>query len=156
MSDITIITWTSGVGKTTLKKLFSKQYGELYEVFDFDDVWVPEDADTERRLQTTQYRLDKMRDNQKKWIKSVLFGQLVPDEIASYKDDISFILLEASWQELQKRLQERWWEKERIMTYKLWTDHIKNSVMHQKKWNIVSTMNSLQEAINNIFTFVSK
>lgn len=155
MNTITIITWTSGVGKSTLKELFAKQYGNQYEVFDFDDVWVPKNADEKWRIDTTQQRIRKLRDLERQWKKSVLFGQLVPDEIASDKDDILFILLEASREELEKRLKERWREDALIATYKWWSAHIKNSVLHQKKWKIVSTMNDFSQAITNILHFIS-
>lgn len=156
MYAITIITGTSGAGKSTLKKLFEETYTDIFQVYDFDDVGVAENVDEQRRVDTTQYRLQRLRENVVLWKQSVLFGQMVPDEIEWYKDDILFIFLEAPWDTIQVRLRARWWDEDFVQSYNWWGSCIRNSVLSQQNYALIDTTQAPWRCVQELYTLITK
>lgn len=155
MNNITVVTGNSGVGKSTIKKLFSERFWWSFEIYDFDDVWVPEGADEQRRKQTTQLRFDTMQENELAGKKSVLFWQLIPDEVTTYnRDKVTFVLLDAPRDVLVARLKQRWRQDDLIDTYRLWSEHIKSSVVKQKARKEFSTDKDVSTTVEELANFI--
>jgi len=154
MWKIYIVTWVSWAWKTTIKNYFDDEYFDELNIYDFDDIWVPEGADEKWRKESTKYWIDRLRKDQLKWVDSILFWQIVPVEIEWIKDDIIFIFLDASWDSIKLRLQKREWDDSVIQDHKNWINHIKESVLHNN-WLIVSTDINIQDSAKEIYNIIN-
>ena len=107
---ICFIIGASGSGKTAcmepLKELLTD-----YDIYDFDDIGVPEDADKKWRQESTDTWIKQLAD-QNTPMNSCLLGQMVPGEIlaspSAYKlKDFNFILLDCNDAVRIQRLKKR-------------------------------------------------
>lgn len=108
MDTIFFVTGPCGVGKTSIVKLLKKSL-KGYEIYDFDDVGVPEDPSIHWRRETTKYWLEVGEKNRKKGISTVVCGLVIPEEIEMFLTDtlqgkVYIFLLDVSVIERTRRL----------------------------------------------------
>jgi gluconate kinase len=99
----------SGSGKTAIMPELQKKLGSEIEIYDFDDIGVPDGADKKWRQESTEKWLRKLLADGKD---ACLLGQIVLGEIiacpsAKKLDDINFCLLDVSDFERIQRLKKR-------------------------------------------------
>jgi hypothetical protein len=109
MSIFYFIAGASGSGKTAIMPDLKTKLGNAFAVYDFDDIGVPDDADTKWRQESTEKWLQKLLIDGKD---ACLLGQIVLGEIlacpsAKQIDAINFCLLDVSDFERIKRLKKR-------------------------------------------------
>jgi len=109
MGTVYFVAGASGSGKSAIIKNLKGLLGTNYNVFDFDDVGVPKNADKRWRQQTTEQWIKKLLQEKKK---SVLLEQMVLGEIlacpsASNLITVHFCLLDVSDKERIQRLKKR-------------------------------------------------
>ncbi|NRB10924.1 MAG: AAA family ATPase [Rickettsiaceae bacterium] len=108
MTKIYFIAGASGSGKTAIKTDLQKILGNSFNVYDFDDIGVAENADKKWRGQATEKWLQKLLQENKN---ACLLGQMVLGEIlacpsAKHLDKVNFCLLDVSSLERINRLQQ--------------------------------------------------
>jgi RNase adaptor protein for sRNA GlmZ degradation len=122
-SKAIFITGSSGVGKSTVVKGLREKGPEGFEIFDFDELGVPLDADTNWRIETTGKWLDKVRGIAVEGKILVVVGLTQPDEVEKAAKEkgveVSYCMLEADEEELERRLKAwRFSTPERIASLK--------------------------------------
>ncbi|PLX29792.1 MAG: hypothetical protein C0582_04505 [Alphaproteobacteria bacterium] len=109
MTKLYFIGGASGSGKTSIMEELQLLLGLDINVYDFDDIGVPDGADKKWRQETTEKWLKKLLDTGKD---SCLLGQVVLGEIlacpsAVRLEGIFFCLLDVHDSERIQRLQKR-------------------------------------------------
>lgn len=109
MKTIYFVAGASGSGKSTILPNLNALLGTSYNVFDFDDIGVPKNADKKWRQEATEQWIKKLLEEDKK---SVLLGQMVLGEIlaspsAFQLGKVHFCLLDVSDKERINRLKKR-------------------------------------------------
>lgn len=111
-STIYFLSGVSGVGKSAVVPYLKSLLDSKFEVYDFDDLGVPDNADHQWRLEETKYWLHfgQQKFNEGKTI--VVAGFFTPDEIVSMKKDfhsleIVTILLDGEPGIIEQRLRNR-------------------------------------------------
>lgn len=89
----------SGSGKTTIKENLQKLVGNnvnVFEIDDFDDVKIPDDADKVWRQKTTEFLLKKIVDNGKPacLIDQIVLGEILACPSAKHIEEVHFLLLD--------------------------------------------------------------
>ncbi len=115
MKTTIFITGVCGVGKTSLIKPLKELLGSEFEVHDFDERGVPNNAGHGWRLAETQYWIGLGLDNSKKGLKTIVCGFARPSEISD-NSAVGFILLDATAETIRKRLLNRYQTPESIET----------------------------------------
>ena len=91
MSKTTFVIGANGIGKTTVmndvQKLLSRSDFELH---DFDERGVPDNADKTWRMSEAQHWISVGKENQKKGLSTIIFGFSKPEEIGT-EAEIIFI-----------------------------------------------------------------
>lgn len=106
---IYFIAGASGSGKTAILPDLKNILGDNYNIYDFDDIGVPSNADKKWRQETTETWLQKLLQENKN---CCLLGQIVLGEILACPsikklNNINFCLLDVSDVERIKRLKQR-------------------------------------------------
>lgn len=121
---IYFITGGSGSGKTTILKTLKHLVGNSYDVFDFDTIGVPMNANKQWRQEATEKWIEKLLTHEKE---SILLGQMVLGEIiaspsASLIGKIHFCLLDVTDKERIRRLKQRNTEKvdQHVLNWASW------------------------------------
>ncbi len=108
-TKIYFISGVCGVGKTTiinhLKSLLSNKY---YDIHDFDERGVPNNASRDWRKRETQYWINLGKQNFKENIFTIICGFSNPEEISKSEKNISFILLDADKETIRERISGRY------------------------------------------------
>lgn len=113
MNKIYFISGVNGAGKSAiiphLKKILPK---EKYQVFDFDERGVPEDADRNWRISESKYWVEKGNELAKENINIIICGFIKPDDlpniIGEESNEIKLILLDAEPEIIRQRLISRY------------------------------------------------
>lgn len=120
------ITGVNGSGKSTLVPLLKKKLPSGYLVYDFDERGVPNNVDTNWRIQTTRYWLKVAGKNSRKNVNTVVCGLSIPSEI--HKNSSHFIkrqlriaLLNVGATQIEKRLRRRFSSPTKVKKLKLVT-----------------------------------
>lgn len=96
------------MGKSTVVKGLREKDPEGFEIFDFDELGVPLDADTNWRIETTGKWLDKAQEVAEEGKVLVLVGLTQPDEVETVAKEkgieVRYCMLEAEEEELERRL----------------------------------------------------
>ena len=106
------ISGASGVGKTSTMLCLKPILPSKFEVHDFDERGVPNNADHEWRLKETLYWINLGKEKSKENITLVLFGFFNPDELKNIENDflqtkIGNILLDGGADIIEQRLRNR-------------------------------------------------
>jgi dephospho-CoA kinase len=109
MKTIYFIAGASGSGKSAILDHLKQKLDNSIDVFDFDNIGVPKDADTKWRQQATEQWIKQLVNLDKE---NVLLGQMVLGEIlaspsASKLGKVHFALLDVSDKERINRLKKR-------------------------------------------------
>ncbi len=138
----------SGSGKTAMMLHLKELLGDTISVYDFDDIGVPENADTKWRQESTEKWLKKLLSEGKD---SCLLGQIVLGEILSCPSaqqigKVNFCLLDVSDFERVKRLKKRnYGADQNMLNWSAWL-----RMHHQDpKW----APDSIQEFSANVMDF---
>ncbi len=155
MMNIYFITGTSGAGKSTLIEHLKKRLPkDQFEIYDFDEVGVPPNADQAWRLKITDYWLLKAKENQKKKKSSIICGVSVPSEVLqstqNFDIPLYFGFLKVDDTIIRKRLAARDWEQKLIQDNIIWASYLEKEVSNQKNHLIVNGSNT-PEAIAETF-----
>jgi len=157
--NIYFITGTSGSGKSTLTKLLKEKLPKnLFEVYDFDENGVPENADKSWRLQTTDFWLSKAQENSLQKKSTIICGISVPAEIlASSKKPyrpIYFGFLKISDEIIKERLKARGWPDQLIADNTNWAHKLEEEVKNQKQFMIIDNSEcTLEQTANEFITW---
>lgn len=112
MSKATFVIGVNGVGKTTVMDevgtLLSKTDFELH---DFDERGVPNNADKTWRISETDHWISVGKINETKNISTVIFGFSKPEEIGT---KAQIVLLDATPETIESRIKTRYLTKESI------------------------------------------
>lgn len=99
----------NGVGKTTLmphlKSLLSES---VFEIHDFDERGVPNNADRTWRRSETEYWLELGEENKKRGVATIICGFAKPQELGGRAETI---LLDANGEKIEERLKNRYQTK---------------------------------------------
>ncbi len=142
--SILFITGTSGSGKTTLVHHLRAQLpSNLFEVYDFDENGVPQDADAVWRQKTTDYWLQKAAENSLHKKSTIVCGVTAPSEIilSAKKPNVPvyFGFLKVSDDVLRKRLSARGWDEALIQDNINWAHYLEAEVKKQPHHRILDT-----------------
>lgn len=107
MKNIIFITGVSGVGKTTVMKYLKSNLGVGFDIHDFDEAGVPENATRQWRIEQTNRWIEIGRQNAGKGIITIICGFARPSEIGN-DQSVGFILLDADPQTIRSRLTNRY------------------------------------------------
>jgi len=109
----TFVIGANGVGKTTVmaevQKLLS---GGDFELHDFDERGVPDNADKAWRISETQHWILVGRENKEKGISTIIFGFSKPEEIGT---EAEIILLDANERTMDGRIKSRYLTEESLL-----------------------------------------
>ncbi len=170
---IYFVSGVCGVGKTTiinyLKALLDNKY---YDIYDFDERGVPDNASRNWRKEETQYWINLGKQNIKKNIFTIICGFSNPEEISKSEKNVYFILLDANKEIIRERISGRYKTQKSIeelkrvsgKTLELFTrDNIdfsgilRNIFKKNKKCHIVNTNNKLpQEVAKDVVKYILK
>jgi len=140
---IYFITGVCGAGKTTtltfLKSMLSK---DLYDLHDLDERGVPQNGGRQWRFEETKYLISIGQENIKKGITTIISGFSRPSEIKELvpeQKNISFILLDADPDTIEKRILGRYPTEE---SRKKFTDKHKKTIEQfaQENINFIETI----------------
>lgn len=109
MKNLYFVAGASGSGKTSIMADLKGFLNNAINIYDFDDIGVPKDADKKWRQESTEKWLQKLLNDEKD---GCLLGQIVLGEIiacpsATMLDKINFCLLDVSDYERICRLKKR-------------------------------------------------
>jgi len=155
MKQTYFITGAEGTGKTSIIPFLKEQVSYI-EIHDFDDIGVPLNPPLKWRLDTTLHWIKKAIKNQEKGISTCIVGLSFPNEIKNFKEfkkleNTTFILLNISKEEREKRLGKRNSKKEVIRDLK----QLKELRKQFKKENIIDTSNlSIEETSKEIIKHI--
>lgn len=117
MNKIIFITGSCGVGKTSIVPLLKETLSD-YDIYDFDELGVPENPPLSWRHETTKHWLKVARENLENNKSTIISGLSIPSEIEEFAKDlldkIYMILLDISIDEREKRLKLRTADEELI------------------------------------------
>ncbi|PIQ91607.1 MAG: hypothetical protein COV70_02800 [Parcubacteria group bacterium CG11_big_fil_rev_8_21_14_0_20_39_22] len=107
-----LITGVSGVGKTAVIPHLKQSLGDKFEVHDFDERGVPDNADSQWRVDETEYWIEYGRKKDEGGVTVVVCGFSNPDEIAEIQGKssdvkVQTILLDADAKIIENRLRNR-------------------------------------------------
>lgn len=129
--NIFFITGTSGSGKTTLVQHLKNTLPSMhFAIYDFDENGVPSDADKTWRIKTTNFWLQKAQENYKEHITTIICGVSAPSEIIQLISDHNYTIsayfgfIKISDVLIEKRLQERGWDKQLIENNIGWAHYL--------------------------------
>ncbi len=112
-AKIIFIIGANGVGKTTVMNEVQKLLpGSYFEVHDFDERGVPNNADKTWRISETNYWVSAGKENQKKGVSTLIFGFSKPEEIGS---EAEIILLDVNEKTIQERIKNRYQTEESLV-----------------------------------------
>ena len=104
------ITGSSGVGKSSLVKELKNKHLRQYDIHDFDEVGVPNGANQDWRIKTTETWLTLGKNNLEEGVLTIVIGLTHPDEVEEIaireKIIVYYCMLEVDSKELQRRLME--------------------------------------------------
>jgi 2-phosphoglycerate kinase len=112
-SKIYFITGVNGAGKTTVIGPLKVLLDQDFEIHDFDERGVPDNADRKWRMDKTQYWIDLGVKNAQKNISTMICGFARPSEIKN-NPLVKFILLDADRETIRKRLMNRYQTDESV------------------------------------------
>jgi len=159
MAKTYFITGAEGVGKSSIIPILKEKMSEL-DIYDFDEVGVPENPPLQWRLDTTLHWIKIALKNQDKGISTCIVGLCFPKEIEQYEEhkklnDICYCLLDLSDEEREKRLHKR--NTPGIKSYntiKELRDELENT-KHSKI--IIDTSNlSIKETAKKVIEWIKK
>lgn len=106
------VSGVSGVGKTAVMPHLRALLGEGFEVHDFDERGVPDNADHEWRLSETRHWIEYGQKKSEDGITVIVCGFSNPDEIAEIQkefphSEVQTILLDADAEVIEARLRNR-------------------------------------------------
>lgn len=102
----------NGVGKTTVMNEVQKLLTRAdFELHDFDERGVPDNADKAWRISETQYWISVGKENQKKGVSTIIFGFAKPEEIGT---EVEIILLDANKETIEERIKSRYLKEESL------------------------------------------
>lgn len=110
---IYFIIGVSGVGKTSLlHQLKTLLSARKFEIHDFDERGVPDNAGHSWRLDETEYWLNVGKENLKKGVQTVICGFARPLEMEQLfrgsSENVSYYLLDADEETIRKRIEGRY------------------------------------------------
>lgn len=106
MPKITFVIGANGVGKSSvLSEISSLLPTEKFELHDFDERGVPDNADKVWRASETQHWISIGEENATKGISTIIFGFVKPQEVEGHTD---IILLDADNETLEERIRSRY------------------------------------------------
>ncbi len=109
---IYFIIGVNGVGKTTLlAHLVALLPQSLFELHDFDERGVPDNADKNWRISETNYWISRGEENKRRGASTVMCGFSKPEEIGERAE---IILLDVNAESLEKRLRGRYQTEESL------------------------------------------
>lgn len=142
-TKIFFIGGASGSGKTAIIPALKEKLPSNFKIYDFDDIGIPENADTSWRQEATEKWLQKITSDQKN---ICLLGQIVLGEIlacptANELEKINYCLLDVDDFERIQRIRLRGSEKEATQEMLNWASWLR---MHTKdpQW----TQNAIKES----------
>jgi 2-phosphoglycerate kinase len=112
MKEIFFITGVNGVGKTSIIKYLKNTLDPHFEVHDFDERGVPNNAGRDWRLEETKHWITLGKENGKQNISTIICGFARPSEISD--ESVGFILLDANEETIKQRLWSRYQTTESI------------------------------------------
>lgn len=112
LPKIYFIIGANGVGKTTLlSHLVALLPQSLFELHDFDERGVPDNADKNWRISETNYWITCGEENKQRGVSTVICGFSKPEEIGERAE---IILLDVNAESLEKRLRGRYQTEESL------------------------------------------
>lgn len=100
----------NGIGKTTVMNEVQKLIlGRNFELHDFDERGVPDNADKVWRMSETKHWISVGKENQKRNISTIIFGFCKPEEIDS---EVEIILLDGKPEAIEERIKGRYLTEE--------------------------------------------
>lgn len=109
MVKIYFISGVCGVGKSSimphLKSLLSS---DKFEIHDFDERGVPDDADRNWRISESKYWIEKGMESAKTDKNTIICGFIKPDDIQNSLPEVEMILLDAKPEIIRERLMKRY------------------------------------------------
>lgn len=157
MANIFFITGTSGSGKSSLTQLLKMHLPKSrFEVNDFDENGVPDDADKSWRQATTDYWLTKAQENALKKRSTIICGVIMPSEVLSSpkKPSISihFGFIKISNEKITERLKARGWDDQLIQDNINWAHYLEAELKKESGSIVIeSCLNSPPELIASKF-----
>ncbi len=146
---IFFITGTSGSGKTTLVQQLKKIIpSQSFAIYDFDERGVPENPDKTWRIATTTFWLGKAQENHHKHKTTIICGVSVPSEINTIiqTNRLSIIphfgFIKVDEKTIEKRLQDRQWNKQSIIDNINWAHYLEKEAEQQKNFLIIDTLHA--------------
>lgn len=111
MANIFFITGACGTGKSSIINFLKKSLNN-FEIYDFDEVGVPDNPPLAWRHNTTKHWLKVGKDNLEKNKSTIVCGLTIPQEIEKFmlndlEEKIYIMLLDVSNEEREKRLKLR-------------------------------------------------
>ncbi len=112
LPKIYFVIGANGVGKTTLlSHLVTLLSQGVFELHDFDERGVPDNADKIWRISETNYWISRGEENKRKGVSTVICGFSKPEEIGERAE---IILLDVNAESLEKRLRGRYQTEESL------------------------------------------
>jgi len=109
----TFIIGVNGVGKTTVMNEVRRILPPSdFELHDFDERGVPDNADKVWRLSETQYWISIGKENERRDISTIIFGFSKPEEVGS---EAEIILLDANEKTIEERIRSRYLTEESLI-----------------------------------------
>ena len=106
IAKTTFVIGANGVGKTTVMTEVQKLLlGGGFEVHDFDERGVPDNADKTWRINETQHWISVGKENREKGVSTIVFGFAKPEEIGK---EVEIILLDANERTIEERIKSRY------------------------------------------------
>lgn len=113
MKSLYFVTGVCGVGKTAVLGPLKALLGPGFEVHDFDERGVPDNADRAWRLAETRRWADLAAENTQKNIVTIVCGFARPSEMEE-DASVGFVLLDASEETIRRRLLNRYQTPESV------------------------------------------
>ncbi len=112
IAKTTFVIGANGVGKTTVMTEVQKLLlGGGFEVHDFDERGVPDNADKTWRINETQHWISVGKENREKGVSTIVFGFAKPEEIGK---EVEIILLDANERTIEERIKSRYLKEESL------------------------------------------
>lgn len=108
MVNIYLITGVNGVGKSSVIPFLATHLGEDFDIHDFDERGVPDNAGKEWRESELRHWLSVGETNKEKGISTIICGYMKPEEINEVSTGANVILLDASAEVITKRILSRY------------------------------------------------
>ena len=112
LPKIYFVIGANGVGKTTLlSHLITLLPRDSFDLHDFDERGVPDNADKNWRISETNYWISLGEENKRRGVSTVICGFSKPEEIGERAE---IILLDVNAESLEKRLRGRYQTEESL------------------------------------------